>query len=160
MKYTKEVRNGHIDEQNTCHITGYFTKDENEQGRVLAFVDLDNGKVHWIDPLYQHDSLVMEAINEAKGNVEKLVFVDKQFYNAFGEELGIIRASYKTKVPNTKSYNKAIEFLEKHLEEQFALFQECGHTEDPDDLSEFQEYHEKWHPNSSITVERITVEPF
>lgn len=62
MKQVKEVRSDHIDDDNICHIDVYYSEDENEQGKTVAFVDLDTGKVIYVDNIFRLNDLVSEEI--------------------------------------------------------------------------------------------------
>lgn len=64
MKPVREVRTDHCDDQNIVHIDVYFTEDDNEEGVVAGFIDLDTGKIIYVDALLMDDPAVKEAVDE------------------------------------------------------------------------------------------------
>ena len=64
-----ELRTDHIDDDNLQHLDAYFTDDDNEEGKTIAVVDRDSGKVICFDHLYRTDKLVEEAIIEIRADI-------------------------------------------------------------------------------------------
>lgn len=63
MKPVREVRTD-FEDQNVVTIDCYLTDHPDEQGKVAGFVDLDTGKVIYVDALLMNDPLVKEAVDE------------------------------------------------------------------------------------------------
>lgn len=66
MKEPIETVIDHIDDDNYQHVDCYFTEDPNEEGKTVAIVCLDTGKVFFLDNLYRSNKGVQEAIKEIK----------------------------------------------------------------------------------------------
>lgn len=65
MIYPREVRNDYTDPDNFTHIDAWFSDDENEEGRTVAIVCNDTGKVYFIDNAMRNNRSVLEAIKDA-----------------------------------------------------------------------------------------------
>lgn len=59
-----EVRNDYIDDNNYCHIDVYESEDENVEGKTVAIVCYNTGKVFYIDALYSLVPSVKEMIDK------------------------------------------------------------------------------------------------
>lgn len=64
----EQVNNDYTDDDNYCYIDVYFMGDE--QGKAVAVVDRDNGKVFFIDNGFRNEPLVIEAIKEVKESLK------------------------------------------------------------------------------------------
>lgn len=59
-----EVRNSYTDDDNFTHIDVYKTDNEDEEGRTVAIVCQDTGKVYFLDNIFRGNTSVEEAIKE------------------------------------------------------------------------------------------------
>lgn len=66
-----EIRNNYVDDDNICYIDAWMTCDDNEEGTVVAYVDMNTAKVIFRNPLAIHDTMVREAIAEVVDIVKK-----------------------------------------------------------------------------------------
>lgn len=53
-----EIRITHQDEKGRYHVDAYKTSDPNEEGRVLAEIDMATRKVHW-----REDTIAKERVD-------------------------------------------------------------------------------------------------
>jgi hypothetical protein len=65
-----EVRNDYTDDDNYTHIDIWLSADDSEEGKSVAIVDNDSGKVFYIDNTYRLSNKVKEAIEEVKNRVK------------------------------------------------------------------------------------------
>lgn len=63
----KEIRNTH-EYQGVIYIDAYLTDDENEDGRVIAKINISTGKVDYIDARAENDVYAQKVIQEALSN--------------------------------------------------------------------------------------------
>lgn len=59
-----EVKNDYTDDDNYTTIDVWDSEDENAEGKVVAIVCMDTGKVYFIDNLYRGLPEINEAITE------------------------------------------------------------------------------------------------
>jgi hypothetical protein len=64
MRKIVEVKNDYTDDENLTYIDAYFDTDENSEGKTIAVVCLDTGKVIFFDNAYSNDAKILEAIKE------------------------------------------------------------------------------------------------
>lgn len=63
-KKLHEIRNDYTDEDRYTHIDVWASDDDNEEGRSVAIVCQDTGKVYFIDNGYRFNEEVLQAIKE------------------------------------------------------------------------------------------------
>lgn len=79
-----EIRNNYVDDDNICYIDAWMTCDDNEEGTVVAYVDMNTAKVIFRNPLAIHDTMVREAIAEVVDIVKKKKkFLIFQYFHEF-----------------------------------------------------------------------------
>lgn len=59
-----EVSYGFIDDDNLLHIDVYFSDSDEDEGKTVAVIDLDTGKVIFFDNRFRMNEAVKEAIAE------------------------------------------------------------------------------------------------
>ena len=64
MRNFSEVKNDYTDDLNITMIDAYKSEDENEQGKTIAAVCRDTGKVIFFDNRYRGDEGIKESIAE------------------------------------------------------------------------------------------------
>lgn len=62
MKKAVEVLTDYTCDQNLTHIDAYFSHDDEDAGKTVAFVCRDTKKVIYKDNDYQSDKMVLKAI--------------------------------------------------------------------------------------------------
>ncbi len=61
-----EVRNDFVDDEaGKVHIDGWLTEDGDEDGKVIAKIDIQNGDVEYLDERAKTDKVAQDAITEA-----------------------------------------------------------------------------------------------
>ena len=66
MKQISEVKNDYTDDENLTHIDGFFDNDDDSEGKTIAVVCQDTGKVIFFDNRYRGDKAILEAIKEVE----------------------------------------------------------------------------------------------
>ena len=61
-----EIRNDFEDDNGIVHIDAWVTADDNEAGTVIAKIDLNTGKVEYLDDRAKTDNYAQEMITEIK----------------------------------------------------------------------------------------------
>lgn len=65
MSKYSEIRNDYInEEENAVYIDAWFTDDDNEEGTVIAKVDLDTLAVEYLDADAKTDEYAQEVIRD------------------------------------------------------------------------------------------------
>jgi hypothetical protein len=64
MSYWSQVNNEFFDHDGFVCIDAWETEDDNEEGKVIAKIDVTNGNVTYLDERAKNDSLAKENINE------------------------------------------------------------------------------------------------
>lgn len=64
MSIWGEIRNDFTDDDNITHIDAFLTDDDNEEGKVIATVNLNTGEVQYKDERAKTDTYAQEMINE------------------------------------------------------------------------------------------------
>lgn len=59
-----EIRND-FEDDGFVHIDAWTTSDDNEDGRVIAKINIETGEVTYLDERAKTDKIAQEAINEA-----------------------------------------------------------------------------------------------
>lgn len=68
----KEIRNHHVDEmEEKVYIDAYRTADPDEEGKVIAKVDLKAAEVEYLDERAKTDELAQEFVRETVKNVKE-----------------------------------------------------------------------------------------
>ena len=76
MSTISEVRNDFINEDiNVTHIDAWFTEDDGEEGKTIAVVCNDTGKVIFFDNRYRGDEKIIIAIEEVKSKMVNTFWV-------------------------------------------------------------------------------------
>lgn len=65
MSKWAEIRDDYVDDDNVLHFDAWFTTDDNEEGTVIAKLNLDNMMLEYIDDDARTDELAQEWINDA-----------------------------------------------------------------------------------------------
>lgn len=74
-----EVRNNYFDDdERKVYIDAWETADDNEEGTVIAKVNVDTGEVEYLDKRAKSDSYVQEVIGEVLEDIENSVYKDDQ----------------------------------------------------------------------------------
>lgn len=68
-----EVRNNFVDDNNYCHIDAWETANDDEEGAVIAYVDMSSGNVIYTNPFARRDPLAQEVIQETIKTAKKNV---------------------------------------------------------------------------------------
>ncbi len=71
MKAVEEVLTDYICDQNLTHIDAYFSHDDEDAGKTVAFVCRDTKKVIYKDNDYRGDKMVSEAIKNVLEEIEE-----------------------------------------------------------------------------------------
>ena len=72
MRNFSEVKNDYTDEEvNMTMIDAYKSDDENEQGKTIAAVCRDTGKVIFFDNRFRGDNGLKESIAEVLAEIKK-----------------------------------------------------------------------------------------
>ena len=67
----KEIRNNFFDEEERCiSIDGWKTKNNNEEGKVIAKVYVDTKKIEYIDETAKLDKYAQEIIEETRSIID------------------------------------------------------------------------------------------
>ncbi len=74
--FWSEIRNSYVDDDNICYIDAWKSSDDNEEGSVIAYVDMNAGKVIYVNPLAVHDEYAQSIINETIANARELHRLD------------------------------------------------------------------------------------
>jgi hypothetical protein len=65
MSIWSEIRNDFLDEdEGKFYIDAYLTDDDNEEGKVIAKVNINTLEVEYLDDRARTDSYAQEMINE------------------------------------------------------------------------------------------------
>jgi len=70
MKKIHEIRINYIDDENLRYIDAYFDNDPNSQGKTIAVVCEDTGKVIFMDNRYRMDAEIIDTIKRIKRNIQ------------------------------------------------------------------------------------------
>jgi len=87
MKTIKELRTDYVDEDNLRHLDAYFTKNDNENGKTVAVVDQDSGKVIFFDNAFVNEPLVIENLEAIKLALAQKVIGATIEYNWWNNDL-------------------------------------------------------------------------
>ena len=63
-KYAEVRCNYYDDEEERWYVDAWFTDDDNEEGIVIAKIDLENKKVEYLDTNAKSDDYAQEVIND------------------------------------------------------------------------------------------------
>lgn len=118
MKPISEIRYQYVDDQNFLHFDCYFTNDENENGTVLAAMQIDTQAIFYLDGAYVNDPMMVDAIADAKLQYPKRNLKLFQMLDVEGESLGIIS------VLNYDDYAEVL--LQELFEKHYMLVDENG----------------------------------
>jgi len=64
MSIWGEIRNDFIDDDDIAHIDAWLTDDDNEEGKVIAKVNVRTKEVQYLDQRARDDSYAQEMIQE------------------------------------------------------------------------------------------------
>lgn len=70
--FWSEIRNSYVDDENICHIDAWESSNDNEEGSIIAYVDMNTAKVIYINPLAIKDNYAQSIINETIANAKKI----------------------------------------------------------------------------------------
>lgn len=74
-----EIRNDYFhDDERKVYIDAWETADDNEEGTVIAKVNVDTGEVEYLDERAKSDSYAQEVIGEVLEDIENGVYKDDQ----------------------------------------------------------------------------------
>lgn len=65
MSKWSEIRNDFVDSDNIMYFDGYLTDDDNEEGKVIATLNLNNMMLEYLDDDARTDELAQEWIDDA-----------------------------------------------------------------------------------------------
>ena len=64
-----EIRHNYVDDENVLHVDAWETDDDNEEGKTIAWICMDTGKVIYGDPVARIDTTVQEIIMAVLNNI-------------------------------------------------------------------------------------------
>lgn len=67
-----EIRNSYVDDDNICYIDAWESSNDNEEGAIIAYVDMNTGKVIYVNPLAMKDNYAQSIINETIADAKKI----------------------------------------------------------------------------------------
>lgn len=70
--FWSEIRNSYVDDENICYIDAWESSNDNEEGATIAYVDMNTGKVIYVNPLAMKDNYAQSIINETIANAKKI----------------------------------------------------------------------------------------
>jgi hypothetical protein len=80
MSKWAEIRNDFIREDSRkIYIDAWFTDDDNEEGKVIARIDMDTKNVEYVDDDAKTDEYAQEIINEAIQYCQKMTILNGEF---------------------------------------------------------------------------------
>ena len=65
MSKWREIRNDYVDDDNVLYFDAWLTDDDNEEGRVIAKLNLDNMMLEYLDGHARKDYYALECIDES-----------------------------------------------------------------------------------------------
>jgi hypothetical protein len=86
MSYWSQINNEFFDDEGFTLIDAWETEDDNEEGKVIAKIDVTNGNVSYLDERAKTDSLAQENIKEVVDRIKTFLGLQKITTDIFLKE--------------------------------------------------------------------------